>query len=145
MKRCIILFCLLMACFGAYAQKSYITVVSSDLHEKRQLTHLTGDLPSDIKNYYNDTTCGHILNLLAQQGYEVEQMSGLGTNNTNVIFLLSKKSSNHSSTRIVEIDEDEDVSEVARYNLQGMPISKNEKGVQVIVYSNYTTKTVIVQ
>ena len=37
----------------------------------------------------------------------------------------------------------DDAVEVARYNLAGRPCSPNEKGVQVIVYSNFTTKTVI--
>jgi hypothetical protein len=34
---------------------------------------------------------------------------------------------------------------VARYNLQGIPVKANEKGVQIIVYSNYTTKTIVVE
>ena len=38
---------------------------------------------------------------------------------------------------------DNDVVEVARYNLSGRPCSPNEKGVHVIVYSDFTTKTVI--
>ena len=33
--------------------------------------------------------------------------------------------------------------EVARYNLSGRPCSPNEKGVQIIVYSDFTTRTVI--
>jgi hypothetical protein len=37
----------------------------------------------------------------------------------------------------------DDAVEVARYNLAGRPCSPNEKGVQVIVYSDFTTKTVI--
>ena len=37
----------------------------------------------------------------------------------------------------------EDVEEVARYNLAGRSCSPNEKGVQIIVYSDFTTKTVI--
>ena len=45
----------------------------------------------------------------------------------------------------VQAQGDEKVTEVARYNLQGLPVSEKEKGIQVIVYSNYTTKTVIVQ
>ena len=36
-----------------------------------------------------------------------------------------------------------DVEEVARYNLSGRPCSPNEKGVQIIVYSDFTTRTVI--
>ena len=40
-------------------------------------------------------------------------------------------------------DDDSKVYEVARYNLQGMPIKESEKGIQIVVYSNYTTKTII--
>ena len=36
-----------------------------------------------------------------------------------------------------------DAEEVARYNLSGIPCSPNEKGVQIIVYSDFTTKTII--
>ncbi len=43
------------------------------------------------------------------------------------------------------VSDDEDVYEIARYNLQGVPIHKTEKGVHIIVYSNYTTKTVIIE
>ena len=41
--------------------------------------------------------------------------------------------------------DDEEITEVARYNLQGIPVSESERGVQIIVYSNYTTKTIIVE
>jgi hypothetical protein len=37
----------------------------------------------------------------------------------------------------------DDAVEVARYNLAGRLCSPNEKGIQVIVYSDFTTKTVI--
>ena len=37
----------------------------------------------------------------------------------------------------------DDADEVARYNLSGQPCSPNEKGVQIIVYSDYTAKTVV--
>ena len=39
----------------------------------------------------------------------------------------------------------DDVREVARYNLQGIACSPTEKGVQIVVFSDYTTKTVIVE
>ena len=38
---------------------------------------------------------------------------------------------------------DNDAEEVARYNLSGRPCSPNENGVQIIVYSDFTTRTVI--
>jgi hypothetical protein len=37
----------------------------------------------------------------------------------------------------------DEAKEVARYNLSGQPCSPSEKGVQIIVYSDFTTKTVI--
>ena len=37
-----------------------------------------------------------------------------------------------------------EAEEVARYNLSGHPCSPNDKGVQIIVYTNYTTRTIIV-
>ncbi len=49
-----------------------------------------------------------------------------------------------SAVRTVERDySDGDVDEVARYNLSGRPCRPNEKGVQIIVYSDFTTKTII--
>ena len=38
----------------------------------------------------------------------------------------------------------EEAEEVARYNLSGRPCSPNDKGVQIIVYSDYSTKSIIV-
>ena len=39
--------------------------------------------------------------------------------------------------------DNDDAEEVARYNLSGRPCSPNEKGVQIIVYSDFSTRTVI--
>ena len=50
-----------------------------------------------------------------------------------------------SGIRGIEADgrSNDDAEEVARYNLSGRPCSPNEKGIQIIVYSNFTTKTII--
>ena len=37
-----------------------------------------------------------------------------------------------------------EVEEVARYNLSGHPCKPYDKGVQIVVYSDFTTKTIIV-
>ena len=37
----------------------------------------------------------------------------------------------------------DDAEEVARYNLSGRPCSPSEKGVQIIVYSDFSTRTII--
>jgi len=51
-----------------------------------------------------------------------------------------------SAVRGIEADRsgNNDNEEMARYNLSGRPCSPNEKGVQIIVYSDFTTRTVIV-
>ena len=38
-----------------------------------------------------------------------------------------------------------EVEEVARYNLSGRLCTANDKGVQIVVYSDFTTKTIIVE
>lgn len=49
-----------------------------------------------------------------------------------------------SAVRTVERNHSNgDVDEVARYNLSGRPCRPNEKGVQIIVYSDFTTQTII--
>lgn len=40
---------------------------------------------------------------------------------------------------------DGEVDEVARYNLSGHPCNPYDKGVQIVVYSDFTTKTIIVE
>ena len=146
MKKFFILFCLLMACFNVFAQKSYVNVCYFISYSNNTgTTYLSGDIPSEIKNKYDtDTSIGTILNLLSEQGFEVEFMCTLGGSANGFNYLLSKKTSSYNSVRNVQID-DEEVTEIARYNLQGLPVKENEKGVQIIVYSNYTTKTIIVQ
>ena len=50
-----------------------------------------------------------------------------------------------SSAKQSEIRRDtNDVEEIARYNLSGRQCTPNDKGIQIIVYSDYTTKTIIV-
>jgi len=51
--------------------------------------------------------------------------------------------SSPSAVRGVEGSSNDTSEEVARYNLSGRPCSPSDKGVQIIVYSDFTTKTVI--
>ena len=39
----------------------------------------------------------------------------------------------------------EEVVEVARYSLSGRPCSPHDKGVQIVVYSDYTTRTILAE
>lgn len=51
--------------------------------------------------------------------------------------------STETTTRNVDIGHDGDAKEVARYNLAGQRCTPAEKGVQIIVFSDYSTKTVV--
>lgn len=156
MKKTILFFLLLVAGVNAYAQKSYINLYATNLHNQTNQCYLTGDIPDGMSSYIAEKV-GNILNLLAQEGYEVELMSCCSvTTSANssvgaVNYLLSKNTSstNPDDPGIVtyhkDVTEDTEAHEVARYNLQGLPVNKDAKGVQIVVYSNYTTKTVIVE
>ena len=129
----------MMAWVGAMAQKSYVYISA---HNTSYLT-IVGDLPEGLSKYngriWGKGEFGELINKLAQNGFEVDFMSDRA-------LLFSKKSSSPASAiSRAKSDDGEEAYEVARYNLQGVPVSKNEKGVQIIVYSNYTTKTVIVE
>ena len=50
----------------------------------------------------------------------------------------------NTGVRSSEVSSTGDVNEVARYDLQGRPCSPTARGVQIIVYSDYTTRTVII-
>ena len=54
--------------------------------------------------------------------------------------------SSPSAVRGIEVDGTHtgEAEEVARYNLSGHPCSPNDKGVQIIVYCDFTTRTIIV-
>ena len=132
---------------GAFAQKSYINVLCyhSEASDDEYSIYLSGDIPDGMKIRNNRASIGKILSQLSSYGYYVEFMTGTSTSSTSIMYLLSKNSgSSHTRMETVSYD-DEEVKEVARYNLQGMPISKYEKGIQIVVFSNFTTKTIIVE
>ncbi len=148
MKKFLIILFLMAIGTSAFARKSYVNVAAASLTSSVQKIYITGDIPSGISDYYPSTKVGYILNLLSQEGYVVEFMSAtnVGSEASMVNYLLSKNiSSNDDSAISIVHSDDGEAYEVARYNLQGMQVNENTKGIQIIVYSNYTTKTVIVE
>ena len=131
----------------AWSQKSYVNVVADHIYSSiYQEIYLTGDVPVGIKTHYDSygseaMTVGKVLNLLAKEGFVVEQMS---CSAECEVILLSRLALDPEAVPHVTADDQEAV-EVARYNLQGLPVNEDEKGVQIIVYSNFTTKTIIVE
>ncbi len=158
MKKIKLFFTILMLLFttNTFAQKSYVEINSSTNY-----IYIRGDIPTNLEGWeYRNNKSGiyayisydrmsfvDVINLLIQEGYTLEQYSVLYSSQFEHYALMSKNSSSASSIQNIQSDADEDgdIREVARYNLQGMPIGKHEKGIQIIVYSNYTTKTVIVE
>lgn len=147
MKRILICIVALLGCIAAWGQKSYVNVVADHIYSSiYQEIYLTGDVPVGIKTHYDSygseaMTVGKVLNLLAKEGFVVEQMS---CSAECEVILLSRLALDPEAIPHVTVDDQEAV-EVARYNLQGLPVSEDEKGVQIIVYSNFTTKTIIVE
>lgn len=151
MKRILICFLVLAGAVSTLsAQKSYVNVVADHIYSSiYQEIYLTGDVPMGIKTHYDSygseaMTVGKVLNLLAQEGYLVEQMSCSAECEVIVLSRIALYPPDTDNVPRITDDTQEAV-EVARYNLQGLPVSPDEKGVQVIVYSNYTTRTVIVE
>ena len=141
MKRILIVLFVLVGSIEIYAQKSFILVSATRWSEAKYNIELSGNLPSDMKNYYSHYELTDILNKLSENGYDLEYCIGDGT----IKFIFTKGSSNSVNAIQKVRGDDVDVFEIARYNLQGIPVKENEKGIQIIVYSNYTTKTIIVQ
>lgn len=149
MKKTVFTFLLFVACVSAYAQKSYLHVHvefsglnSSYNNMFSDEIDLFGDIPSNMNSHYEGGWT-NILNQIADNGFELEQMSGDSYSSIHLIF-SRKASPDTDNIQSVTID-DEVIREVARYNLQGLPVTANEKGIQIIVYSNYTTKSLIVE
>ena len=141
MKRIFITLCLFMACLSINAHKSYVYIIFNHFNSS---IYRCGGIPTDIYESIKDSSFSIILNTLSEIGYEVEFISPVNES-SKVLYLLSKKTdSGYNNVPSVQSDND-NVTEIARYNLQGMPVKESEKGIQIIVYSNYTTKTVIVQ
>ncbi len=159
MKRILIIFLLGILSSLSFAAKSYVFV--------KQRTGdgcaLWGEIPNGMKDYYYNVHIGDILNELGHQGYILDKFEVTSASESysssnpsrleieyEYVAILSKDAEDASngdnnvstgtSGRRASSDEP---TEIARYNLQGLPITGNEQGVQIIVYSDYTTKTIL--
>lgn len=151
MKKSILIILSVIFCVSCFAQKKYL-FLSGDLSTNiDKTTYLSGDIPNGYQRSYSagDVQVGDLLNqLVTNEGFIIESFSSL-SNDANsrriVNILLSRTTTNEDDAISIVHNDDGDVREVARYNLQGMQVNENTKGIQIVVYSNYTTKTVIVE
>lgn len=161
MKKLIFTLVLLLGVVSnTFAQKEFLRVrhyIGRNAGGSYSDIKLSGNIPSELKSYYtySDNNLIDVLNTLSELGYSLENVStkvhsfqSTSYYEDNEIYLFSKpKGSVDTNAKGFKVEsyDDADVHEVARYNLQGMPVDTTEKGIQIVVYSNYTTKTVIVE
>lgn len=105
------------------------------------IMELFGDLPSDYPSKYGydeHKDLNDVIKELTERGYQIDKFA-CSSSTFHLMIIMSKDISTDSSQKMVY---NNDVTEKARYNLQGMPIRKNEKGIQIVVYSDYSTKII---
>lgn len=145
-----------MFVFGlaAMAQKQYVNIIATG-QSAREGISLSGAIPAGMQDYYtsyygNIVTLGDVINELAQNGFVVERMSSDCASTSNgmnyrEIVIMSKASAPEEGALPTVSATDPNATEIAHYNLQGLPVDANEKGVHIVVYSDYTARTVVVE
>ena len=156
MKRFILISLLLACSVACWAQKQYVNIIATG-KQARDGISLSGAIPAGMQDFYtsyygNIVTVGDIINQLADHGFVVEHMSSdcyapsNGEASFREIVIMSRAASpEQGAIEMVAADTDPTATEVARYNLQGQPVDKHERGVQIVVYSDFTARTVVVQ
>ena len=117
MKKIILFAVFAAAAISAYAHKSYVNLYVKSLENIIVYSgetiiyegcYLTGDIPSDMKNFYGDigVTGGTVLNMLSERGYEVESVVAYADGSGKVSYLLSKQSSSPQPTNTGDVNLD---------------------------------------
>lgn len=127
------------------AKKDYVNIVASGVSDATNKTDMNVSLYQrldNVKSHYDKTdgfSIGEMIGKIQELGFEVEFISGSSSNGE--IVLMSK---NIESTGIKNYtDDSHENSEIERFSITGMPTTKNDKGVQVIKYSDNTTRKVL--
>lgn len=103
MKKIIFSLILMLFAVNAFAEKSYI-VISCTGGTKDPEIRLSGNLPNNVSDQYDGgkITIGDLLNILAKDGFEVEQLTSYsyGSSGKNGVtqFVLSKTTSSNPSS-----------------------------------------------
>lgn len=156
MKRTILISLLLACSVACLAQKQYVNIIATG-KQARDVISLSGAIPAGMQDFYtsyygNIVTLGDIINQLANQGFVIEHLSsdcyapGNGEASFREIVIMSRYAVTPEEGAIQTVlPTDPNATEIAHYNLQGLPVDANEKGVHIVVYSDYTARTVVVQ
>lgn len=150
MKKIFLSIVAVLALFTATAQRSYVSLyINMNTADSRWVSaRVSGDVPVSMKDYYAATydrlTDGELINMLAHEGFTIDKIAAMGE--TNCVVIMSKNSSSDSD--IITKNADERVTnavEIARYDLQGRLVDDDCPGIQIVVYSDYSARIVIVK
>ena len=138
------------ALFTSTAQRSYVSLyINMNAADSKWVSaRVSGDIPASMKDYYAATydrlSDGQLINMLANEGFMIDKIAAMSE--TNCVVIMSKNSSGDSG--IITKSADEQVTnavEIARYDLQGRLVDDDSPGLQIVVYSDYSAKTVVVK
>lgn len=74
MKKLLFTLTLMVSVTSAFAQKVYVNLIAKNLDSSSPYVYLSGAIPSSINvSTYNNPGIGQTLNLLAKEGFVVEQ------------------------------------------------------------------------
>lgn len=108
---------------------------------------VVGDVEFKEVRIFSSGKADIIMEKLGGSAYYAETVSFIGDNafdGCTSLRAIYYDEVGYSNVRSAESSaHDTDVTEVARYDLQGRPCSPTTRGVQIIVYSDFTTRTVI--
>ena len=136
--------------FMATAQRSYVSLyINMNAADSKWVSaRVSGDIPASMKDYYAATydrlSDGELINMLANEGFTIDKIAAMGE--TNCVVIMSKNSSGDSGIITQSVDEQvTNAVEIARYDLQGRLVDDDSPGLQIVVYSDYSAKTVVVK
>lgn len=150
MKKLLLSIAAAFALFTSTAQWSYVSLyINMNAADSKWVSaRVSGDIPASMKDYYAATydrlSDGELINMLANEGFTIDKIAAMGE--TNCVVIMSKNSSSDSG--IITKSADEQVTnavEIARYDLQGRLVDDDCPGLQIVVYSDYSAKTVVVK
>lgn len=150
MKKLFLSIAAALALLTATAQRSYVSLyINMNGADSRWVSaRVSGDVPASMKNYYAATydrlTDGDLINMLSAEGFSIDRIAAMGE--TNCIIIMSKMGGDSGIiTQAADSNSEGNGTEIARYDLQGRLVDENCPGLQIVVYSDYSAKTIIVK
>ena len=150
MKKLLLSIAAAFTLFMTTAQRSYVSLyINMNYADSKWVSaRVSGDIPASMKDYYAATydrlSDGELINMLANEGFMIDKIAAMGE--TTCVVIMSKNSSSDSGIITKSADEQStNAVEIARYDLQGRLVDDDSPGLQIVVYSDYSAKTVVVK